>query len=63
MGQRGLAQRELIKLAQANEAAGWRFTEWFHGRTLQPCGMAGQSWNAATFLTALNALESGRFSM
>lgn len=63
MGQRELARRELVQLAQANAAADWRFTEWFHGRTLKPCGMAGQSWNAATFLTALNALETGRYWM
>lgn len=63
MGRRELARAELVKLAQANAAADWRFTEWFHGRSLQPCGMAGQSWNAAAFLTALQAVESGRFSM
>jgi len=34
----------------------WRFTEWFHGKTLAPMGMAGQSWNAATFLLAQRAL-------
>ena len=48
---------ELAKLARANELDGWRFTEWFHGRTLAPMGMAGQSWNAATFLLARRALE------
>ncbi|WP_157265277.1 amylo-alpha-1,6-glucosidase [Azohydromonas aeria] len=63
MGQRELARRELVKLAQANAAADWRFTEWFHGRSLKPCGMAGQSWNAAAFLTALEAVEGGRFCM
>ena len=41
------------KVAQANALDGWRFTEWLHGRTLAPLGMAGQSWNAATFLLAL----------
>lgn len=48
---------ELAKLARANELDGWHFTEWFHGRTLAPMGMAGQSWNAATFLLARRALE------
>ncbi|QRF56357.1 glycoside hydrolase 100 family protein [Variovorax paradoxus] len=48
---------ELAKLARANELDGWRFTEWFHGRTLAPMGMAGQSWNAATFVLARRALE------
>jgi LacI family transcriptional regulator len=32
-------------------------------RTLQPCGMAGQSWNAAAFLIAQQAVEGGRFWM
>ncbi|WP_399696482.1 amylo-alpha-1,6-glucosidase [Xenophilus sp.] len=56
----GLAERAgsaLARLAEANAQEGWRFTEWFHGRTLAPMGMAGQSWNAATFLLARRALE------
>jgi hypothetical protein len=56
----GLHERawpELVRLAEANQAHGWRFTEWFHGRTLAPRGMAGQSWNAAAFLLARRALE------
>ncbi|MDA8454521.1 glycoside hydrolase [Acidovorax sp. GBBC 3334] len=48
---------ELEKLARANARDDWRFTEWFHGRTLAPMGMAGQSWNAATFLLARRALQ------
>ena len=48
---------ELVKLAHANALDDWRFTEWFHGRTLAPMGMAGQSWNAATFLLARRALQ------
>ena len=42
--------QELVDVARANERDGWRFTEWFHGRTMAPQGMAGQSWNAAAFL-------------
>lgn len=56
----GLAERAwlaLEQLAEANARDGWRFTEWFHGRTLAPMGMAGQSWNAATFLLARRVLE------
>lgn len=63
MGRRDLAVAELDKLAAANEAADWRFSEWFNGRTLQPCGMPGQSWNAAAFLIAQQAVERGQFSM
>jgi glycogen debranching enzyme len=57
LGRADLARRELLQLAQANADGGWRFTEWFHGRTLAPMGMAGQSWNAATYLLAARALR------
>jgi glycogen debranching enzyme len=63
LGEADRARLELDKLAAANEAAGWRFTEWFNGRTLEPCGMPGQSWNAAAFLMARDAVEDGRFRM
>lgn len=57
LGQRDLAWAELERLAQVNALDDWRFTEWFHGRSLEPMGMAGQSWNAATFLMARRALQ------
>jgi glycogen debranching enzyme len=57
LGQHALAWAELARLAKVNALDDWRFTEWFHGRTLVPMGMAGQSWNAATFLLARRALE------
>ncbi|MBX3624180.1 MAG: glycoside hydrolase [Rhizobacter sp.] len=56
LGKRDAARHELSKLAQVCALDDWRFTEWFHGRTLMPMGMAGQSWNAATFLMAQKAL-------
>jgi glycogen debranching enzyme len=59
LGMSELARAELRRLARANAAGGWRFTEWFHGETLAPMGMAGQSWNAATFLLARRAVEDG----
>ena len=59
-GKKALAQQELGKLALVNSLDGWRFTEWFHGRTLVPMGMAGQSWNAAAYLMAQRALDTGR---
>jgi hypothetical protein len=58
LGRVGQAWQQLGALAQANADGGWRFTEWFHGRTLSPQGMAGQSWNAATYLLALRALQT-----
>ncbi|MGJ7500163.1 amylo-alpha-1,6-glucosidase [Variovorax sp. ZT5P49] len=59
LGLHDLAWSELVRLAQVNALDDWRFTEWFHGRTLAPMGMAGQSWNAATFLLARRALLGG----
>jgi glycogen debranching enzyme len=55
-GLRGEAEAALAKLAQANAIADWGFVEWLHGRTLEPAGMRGQSWNAATFLLARHTL-------
>ncbi|HSB51084.1 MAG TPA: glycoside hydrolase 100 family protein [Dissulfurispiraceae bacterium] len=43
--------------AAANSVDGWAFNEWLHGRTGKPMGMAGQSWNAATFILACRVLE------
>ena len=57
LGLHDLAWQQLGRLAQVNALDDWRFTEWFHGRTLAPMGMAGQSWNAATFLLARRALQ------
>ncbi|MGE5336464.1 MAG: amylo-alpha-1,6-glucosidase [Gemmatimonadota bacterium] len=59
LGMTELSRGELSKLARVNSLDGWRFTEWFHGRTLAPMGMAGQSWNAATYLLAQRALGRG----
>jgi len=57
LGQHAAARNALSRLAAANAVADWRFSEWFHGRTLQPCGMAGQSWNAAALLMARRAVD------
>jgi glycogen debranching enzyme len=59
LGMHELAWAELARLARVNALDDWRFTEWFHGRTLAPIGMGGQSWNAATFLLARSALMGG----
>ncbi|AGU51089.1 glycoside hydrolase-like protein [Variovorax paradoxus B4] len=59
LGLHDMAWPELARLAHVNQLGGWRFTEWFHGRTLAPMGMAGQSWNAATFVLARRALQGG----
>ncbi len=54
------ASRERVKLARANALRDWQFNEWLAGRTLAPSGMPGQSWNAAAFLIACDALEGDR---
>ena len=59
LGMRDAARDALRRLAEVNALDDWRFTEWLHGRTFAPMGMAGQSWNAATFLLAMRSLESG----
>lgn len=58
LGLREQAWQELAKLARVNALDDWRFTEWLHGHSLEPMGMAGQSWNAATFLLARCTLMS-----
>ncbi|WP_295375948.1 amylo-alpha-1,6-glucosidase [Pseudacidovorax intermedius] len=62
LGLHDQASAELVKLARANAHDDWRFTEWFHGKTLAPMGMAGQSWNAAAFLMASKALKGSALS-
>ncbi|WP_234191793.1 amylo-alpha-1,6-glucosidase [Pseudacidovorax sp. NFM-22] len=62
LGLHDQASAELVKLARANAHDDWRFTEWFHGKTLAPMGMAGQSWNAAAFLMASKALRESTLS-
>ena len=51
----------LSRVARMNSVGGWAFREWFHGRTGEPCGMAGQSWNAAAYLLAERSLEHPPF--
>ena len=58
-GEGDRARAEVAKLAGANALDGWAFNEWLHGRTLAPRGMRGQSWNAAAFLIALDAVRTG----
>ena len=59
LGKKQQARAALADLAWANSLDDWRFTEWFHGTTLEPMGMAGQTWNAATFLLARQSVDHG----
>ena len=58
-GERDRASAGLAKLAGVNALDNWAFNEWLHGLTLAPGGMRGQSWNAAAFLIALDAVRGG----
>lgn len=51
-GYRDLARDELVKLARACALGDWQFNEWLHGQSHALSGMAGQSWNAASYLLA-----------
>jgi hypothetical protein len=55
------ARQELDRLAAANRRNRWQFNEWFHGKSGEPRGMPGQSWNAAMFLLANHALTAEVF--
>ena len=54
---RDLAWTELGRYAGANRLNNWEFNEWLHGKTGEPMGMAGQSWNAAMFILAYHRLQ------
>jgi hypothetical protein len=61
LGRQRRASGQLARLAAVNQVNDWQFNEWFHGKTGQPSGMAGQSWNAATFLLAQHAMSGKIF--
>lgn len=58
LGREELAWQELAALARANQINDWAFNEWFQGQTGKPLGMVGQSWNAAMYLLAYQALHN-----
>ena len=47
----------MVRLGKRGE---WEFNEWFHGLSGRPMGYAGQSWSAAMYLFAADAVEQGR---
>ena len=57
LGRRAEAADALSRVARMNQANGWAFHEWFHGKSGEPCGMRGQSWNAAVYVLAERSLE------
>jgi hypothetical protein len=62
-GQLAEAEHQLHKLTQMvrlGRQREWEFNEWFHGLSGRPMGFAGQSWSAALYLYAVDAVENGR---
>lgn len=60
------AERELARLAEANRLGRrrqWEFNEWLHGRSGRPSGAARQSWNAAMYIAAYQAVTSGAVAL
>lgn len=55
------AQQQLTKLAEANFINNWEFNEWFHGKNGRPLGVKKQSWNAASYILAYQALMKNKF--
>ncbi len=60
-GRQDLAEQELIRLAQLNKKNNWQFNEFMHGRTGKPLGVKKQSWNAAAFILAYQAVIKNKF--
>lgn len=60
------AQEQLSKLGEMNrlgKTREWEFNEWFHGVSGRPMGFAAQSWSAAMYLYALDAVERGEVNV
>jgi hypothetical protein len=65
-GRQAEAEHQLEKLTamvQAGRAREWEFNEWFHGFSGRPMGFAGQSWTAAMYLFAHDAVTHGRVNV
>ncbi|HJR78705.1 MAG TPA: glycoside hydrolase 100 family protein [Anaerolineales bacterium] len=54
---------KLTAMARLGKGGEWEFNEWFHGLSGRPMGYAGQSWSAAMYLYAADAVEHGRVSI
>lgn len=62
-GRQAEAEHQLEKLADMNRQGRerpWEFNEWFHGQSGRPMGFAGQSWSAAMYLFAYDAVANGQ---
>src|ERR687885_2771720 len=60
------ARHQLNKLAEMNRLGKqkeWEFNEWFHGLSGRPMGFGGQSWSAAMYIFAVDAVERGEVNV
>ena len=62
-GKRAMAEKELLKLAEANKLSKngreWGFNEWLHGASGKPMGAELQSWSAACYVWAYSVVKAG----
>ncbi len=64
IGERRKAEEELEKLAQVNKIGKkyeWEFNEWLDGKTGRPWGAVFQSWSAAGYIIAYEAVKEEKF--
>ena len=51
---------KLVAMNREARSGEWGFNEWFHGESGRAMGYDGQSWSAAMFIYAANAVKHGR---
>jgi glycogen debranching enzyme len=51
---------KLTSMVRLGKGGEWEFNEWLHGVSGRPMGYGGQSWSAAMYLFAADAVEHGR---
>ncbi|MFP4403688.1 MAG: amylo-alpha-1,6-glucosidase [Nanoarchaeota archaeon] len=52
-----IAKRDMINLADHLEKTGWKFHEYFHGKTLKPMGRTEQAWSAAGYIIGYHSFN------
>ena len=65
-GRQAEAEAQLARLAEMNFRGRWmewEFNEWCHGVSGRPMGYPGQSWSAAMYIVAHDAVERGRVNI